>query len=188
MLQTRFSPNLNILRLITCHCRALSHGSRGQSQSAYSLTVTNAKTGAAVWTTGKVAGNSSTNIPYAGSALTSDTDYSWSVTWYDANGVAAAPATSTFGTGMYQIADWQSAKWVGGANGVNTLRAEFTINAPVTRARLFISGLGYYKSWLNGQLTDDHVLGQFTTFEQRVLYDVWDVTNLLHEGWLVGLA
>ncbi len=50
-------------------------------------------------------------------------------------------------------------------------RAEFTVTGGgVLRARLYIAGLGYYRSWINGAATDSHVLGTFTTFEQRVLY------------------
>lgn len=37
-------------------------------------------------------------------------------------------------------------------------------------------------AWVNGQLTDDHELGTFTTFEKRVLYDVVDVTALMFQG------
>ena len=42
--------------------------------------------------------------------------------------------------------------------------------------------LGYGKTWLNGALTDDHELGTFTTFQQRTLYDVVDVTPLVKAG------
>ena len=41
---------------------------------------------------------------------------------------------------------------------------------------------GYYKALFNGELTDDHERGIFPTFEQRVLYDVVDVTPRLRVG------
>jgi len=47
---------------------------------------------------------------------------------------------------------------------------------------MYISGLGYYKAWINNVLVDDHELGQFVTFQQRTLYDVIDITNLLNSG------
>jgi hypothetical protein len=50
-------------------------------------------------------------------------------------------------------------------------RAEFNVSGgAVTRARLYIVGLGFYHAFINGRATDGHVLGAFTTFEQRVLY------------------
>ena len=52
---------------------------------------------------------------------------------------------------MTQPADWQGAQLV---QGGNMARAEFTVaasNGAVTRARLYILGLGYYQSWINGQ-------------------------------------
>ena len=64
----------------------------------------------------------------------------------------------------------------------NLLRAHFSLPAAagaIVRAKLFISGLGYYKAWINGAKTDEHELGSFTTFEERVLYDAWDVTHLV---------
>lgn len=64
----------------------------------------------------------------------------------------------------------------------NVYRVEFNLPAQVLRARLFITGLGYAKTWLNGALTDDHELGSFTTFQRRTLYEVYDVTSQLHIG------
>jgi alpha-L-rhamnosidase len=47
---------------------------------------------------------------------------------------------------------------------------------------VFISGLGAYKSYLNGRATDPHELSTFTVYEHRVEYDVWDVTEHVHSG------
>ncbi len=135
--------------------------------------------GAVLWDSGKVAGNVSTNVPYGGPALKADSDYSWTVTWWDSTGAISEPATATFSTGLLSQADWQGAVYVGGAN---MLRAQFDIPTAVSRARLYIVGLGYYRSWINGAPTDAHVLGQFTTFQQRILYDAWDVTPSIVAG------
>ena len=45
-----------------------------------------------------------------------------------------------------------------------------------------MAGLAYYKCWLNGVEVSDHELGHYTTFEQRILYDTWDVLGLLRSG------
>jgi alpha-L-rhamnosidase len=166
---------------------ALVHPTRGQFQSAYHIVVTSAAPAGGtpvVWDSGTVASNKSLNVPYGGQPLRPDADYAWTVTWADSTGALSAPATAAFSTGLLAPADWQGAGWVSAANeSSNVYRASVvTLAAQPARARLYISGLGYHKSWLNGQPTDSHELGQFVTFQQRVLYDTWDVTNLLRAG------
>ncbi len=158
------------------------HPTRGATMSSFSISVKTA-TGTPVWSSGVVNSNVSTNFPYAGPALASDTDYVWTVIWTDNMGAQSSPASATFSTGLFSPADWQQAIYVGGTADNYMLRSEFSLPTVPQRARLYISGLGYYKSWINGQMTDDHELGLFTTFERRVMYDAWDVTELVHEGW-----
>jgi alpha-L-rhamnosidase len=158
---------------------ALVHPDRGQAQLMYDIVVKYAVDGSVLWDSGKVSSNETTNIAFGGT-LKSDTDYTWTVTWWDSTGAASIPASAAFSTGLLQASDWMDAQYVGGAN---MLRGEFVIaGSGVTRARLYVLGMGYYQSWLNGQKTDPHVLGPFTTFESRLLYDVWDVTPLIVPG------
>ncbi len=161
---------------------AREHPARGVAQSAYRVTVSEATTGV-VWDSGKVASPSSLNIEYNGTvALLADTDYAWTATWWDDAGAASAPATSTFSTALLGgVAGWGAA-WIAPAAGDNMLRAEFTLGAAPVRARLYIAGLGFYRSFINGAPTDAHVMGTFTTFDKRVLYDAWDVAPLLRVG------
>jgi len=98
-------------------------------------------------------------------SLKSDTDYTYTVTWTDQKGITSPPATSIFSTGLLEASDWQGAEFVSATPSM--LRSEFTVTGSPTRARLYILGLGYYKSYLNGEETDNHVLGPFTTFESR---------------------
>ena len=63
------------------------------------------------------------------------------------------------------------------------LRTEFNLASPVSRARLHISGLGWYELYLNGRRVGDHVLDPATSdYIQRVLYVTYDVTDLLQAG------
>ncbi len=63
------------------------------------------------------------------------------------------------------------------------LRTEFDLAKPVSRARLHISGLGWYELYLNGRRVGDHVLDPATSdYTQRVLYVTYDVTELLQAG------
>ena len=106
---------------------ARAHPSRGTTQTAYRITVARLPAAALVWDSGRVAGNSSLNIEYGGAALESDADYTFSVTWFDAQGAPSAPSTSTFSTALLEgVAGWGVA-WVAPAAGDNLLRAEFTL-------------------------------------------------------------
>jgi alpha-L-rhamnosidase len=175
---------------------------RGSVQSAYQLVVSTAPAvgpPAVVWDAGVVHSNRTLNIPLGGEAagladpmslLISDTDYSWSVVWIDAHGAHSAAAHGTFTVAMLGTSpnspDWHGAEWLSStSNGsLSTYRAAFELpaGAPPARARLYIAGLGYAKTWINGNITDTHELGQYVTFEERVLYDCIDVRDLLRPG------
>jgi hypothetical protein len=182
-------------------------------------------TPATVWDSGKVASNRTLNIAYSsGTALVSDTDYSWEVWWWsDLDGLPSETTISTFSTALSLATvdsfggataatasaiggatrpharvsssvgpGWHGAEWISSpSNGsLNTYRAKFAAaslsggaaSTTIARGRLYVAGLGYAKTWLNGNLTDNHELGAFVTFEERVLYDCIEVTHLLAAG------
>ncbi|MGW0520201.1 family 78 glycoside hydrolase catalytic domain [Crossiella sp. NPDC003009] len=63
------------------------------------------------------------------------------------------------------------------------LRKGFQLDRPVTRARLYLSGLAYYDAQLNGHRVGDQVLDPgFTGYDKTVLYAVHDVTGQLQQG------
>ncbi|TCO55684.1 alpha-L-rhamnosidase [Actinocrispum wychmicini] len=63
------------------------------------------------------------------------------------------------------------------------LRHEFVLDKPVAKARAYAYGLGFYDLHLNGGKVGDHVLAPAaTSFDQRNLYDTYDVTEQLHQG------
>jgi alpha-L-rhamnosidase len=62
-------------------------------------------------------------------------------------------------------------------------RKEFSVARKISRARLHISGLGYYEASLNGQRVGDRVLDPgWTRYSERVLYSTYDVTEQLRRG------
>lgn len=163
---------------------ALSHPDRGVTLQSYQITVTDVSpvsSAQLMWDSGRVVANSSLNIEYRGIKLTSDSDYAWTATWWsNSSSAPSSTARSTFSTALLDGAG--GAQWIAPAAGNNLLRAEFSVAGAPVRARLYVSGLGYYRSFLNGLATDAHVMGSFTVFEKRILYDVWDVTPLVKEG------
>ena len=79
------------------------------------------------WSSGWVNSNQSTNIPYAGPVLISDTVYAWSLSYRDSKQVESSPGTSYFSTGLLTEADWHGAKWLDGEQG-NQLRVVFPVS------------------------------------------------------------
>jgi len=63
------------------------------------------------------------------------------------------------------------------------LRKEFEIGRKVKRARVYISGLGWYELYINGRKVGDHVLDPATSdYHKRTLYVTYDVTDRLKPG------
>ena len=163
---------------------------RGQSQSAYQVLVAssaeNLQAGRAdKWDSGKVTSDRSVNVPYAGGTLSSDENCCWQVRVWDQDdrgGAYSEPAA--FSMGILHESDW-TGHWIGASTDVASplLRDEFDLVSPVSRARLHISGLGWYELYLNGRRVGDHVLDPATSdYTQRVLYVTYDVTELLQAG------
>ncbi|GAA3764497.1 alpha-L-rhamnosidase [Terriglobus aquaticus] len=66
---------------------------------------------------------------------------------------------------------------------VSLLRKGFSAPAGVLSARLYITALGAYRASLNGVAVGHDVLTPgFTDFHKRVLYQTYDVTDLVHSG------
>ena len=59
------------------------------------------------------------------------------------------------------------------------LRKEFSVSKPVSRAVIYISGLGHYKLWLNGQeVTKDIFTPAWSDYDKTVYFNAFDVKNL----------
>lgn len=171
---------------------------RGQIQSAYQVLVATSeeKLNANIadrWDSGKVASDQSVNVPYNGSALTSGEKCYWKVRMWDGQGEASDYSpTATFEMGLLRNNDWEG-KWIGAKKAISSplLRREFTVTKKIKRARVYVSGLGYYELYVNGEKVGDHVLDPGTTYYNndlpfelgsRVLYVTYDVTDLLKTG------
>jgi len=63
------------------------------------------------------------------------------------------------------------------------LRKEFTVHKEIESADVLICGLGLYELWLNGSRVGDHVLAPAqTSYNKRVFYNVFDVTDRMQSG------
>jgi len=173
----------------------------GDVQSAYQILVASsperlAKDEGDLWDSGKVESKQSVQVVYGGRALPSSLACYWKVRAWDKSAAASDwSGPATWEMGLLAEEDWH-AQWLNDGklnprkdegfyreDPAPLFRKEFALTKKVRRARLFISGLGYYEASLNGQRIGDRVLDPgWTPYSRRVLYSTFDVTHHLAEG------
>ena len=148
-----------------------------------------------LWDSGVVASDASVYIPYEGFPLESRQQAFWKVRLQTNRGPSSWSEPNTWSMGLLQETDWQAA-WIGHSAFVvdklkghtvlpaRYLRKEFkTDNKEVKRATIYISGLGLYEAFVNGQRLGDQQLAPGpTNYNKLVKYNTFDVTQLLTEG------
>ena len=170
---------------------------RGKKQLAYRLVVgtsANAVVGQPLlWDSGKIT-SPSISITYQGPPLIDLHRYYWSVRVWDEKDRASQWSTpASFTMGPRHTADWNGAQWIAGRAWMNPsqtqappapeLRRAFVVHKTVAKARLDLSGLGYYELQFDGAKLDDRVLAPgWTSYDKRVLYNSYDVTDKLSAG------
>lgn len=141
-----------------------------------------------LWDSGRVEGDDTTLLPYAGRALNSSQVVHWRVRSWDRDARPSAwSAPARWTMGLLEEKDWGGARWITAAGSVrleNTLlRREFAVRPGLRRALAHVSGLGHYELFLNGAKSGADVLSPgWTDYADTVLYDTRDVTALLREG------
>ncbi|MGA2182339.1 MAG: glycoside hydrolase family 78 protein [Bryobacteraceae bacterium] len=104
--------------------------------------------------------------------------------------VERTPTSGVWEAHLKDEAEAKPAKEVAGFGGMPPLpqpaallRHEFAVPRDVRRARIYVTALGGYRLFLNGQRAGDDVLTpDFTDYRKRVLYQTYDVTGLLAHG------
>jgi alpha-L-rhamnosidase len=118
------------------------------TQSAYQVVVLSSE-GNCMWNSGIVASSSTAGVEYDGSVLVSDEDYTWTVSSRAESGLWLNSSVARFSTALLnQVNDWKGV-WIGGSNqiAVNVSLGP----APIVRARAFVTAVGCYELWINGQ-------------------------------------
>jgi len=173
----------------------------GMQQSAYEIIVSDRKASidtntGNLWSTGKVASGETVFIRYEGTVLQSFTRYFWKVRVYDQHGTPSQwSQMAWFETAMLDASDWK-AQWIGDGrpqferdedfyqdDPMPLFRKTFSANKAIADARLYICGLGYYESYINGSKVGDHVLDPgWTAHREQALYVTYDITGMLQRG------
>jgi alpha-L-rhamnosidase len=173
----------------------LKSDKRNVKQSAYEIRLsTNAadltKGKSLLWQTNKVTSDASVYIPYTGIELISSKRYYWQVRVWDNEGKESAWSdVAFFQTGLLSVNDW-SALWINsGLKGdtvhgiVPIFRKTFSTTKKVQSAFAYITAQGMYEAHINGQRVGDAYLTPgWTSYNKRLQYQVFDVTNLLTQG------
>jgi alpha-L-rhamnosidase len=160
---------------------------RNTKQSAYEIIIVSGKS--SVWNSGKVISDQSVHVKYGGAALQSGKKYNWQVRVWDNNGKASAwsPAAS-FQTALFNLSDWK-AKWIEpGFTEEATrpspyFRKKFNTSKKVTSAIAYITSHGMYEAQINGKrVGDSYLTPGWTSYNKRLQYQVYNVTDLLQQG------
>lgn len=170
---------------------------RGARQTAYQIVVgqqappVQEPLTAVLWDSGKVASDNSLHIPYGGPALQLGQRVYWRVrVWDEDDAVSQWSEIAFWEMGLLDHTNWQ-AEWITPAwdedpqrpQPVPLLRRCFQTDEAVVAARLYATSLGLYELRLNGQRVGEGVLTPgWTSYEHRLQYQTYDVTELLHEG------
>ena len=161
-------------------------------QGAYRLQVFCEDETEPLWDTGRVNRADSVLVSYEGPALRPCTRYRWRVRLWDRQGRDTEYSEeATFETGLmldrvYQ-ASWISTPKKGDISKMQSaprMRKSFAVkDRPVRRARLYASALGIYAMRLNGRpVSPDVLCPGWTSYNKRLQYQTWDVTNMLVPG------
>lgn len=187
--------------------------SRDWTQTAYRITVaTDSATldHPDVWDSSTVGSDTSHLVPYGGQPTLPATTYWWRVTVTGSDGTKAISRPASFTTGLRGSTDWDGARWIAlesdgervtpfihgllpadqhrnrpiGRHTMPLLRRDFrTADRDIKQSLLYISGLGHFDVYINGDKVGDHFLDPgWTKYDREALYVAFDVTDMLNRG------
>jgi len=165
----------------------------GWVQTAYEIEVADPDGGAAATsTTGRVASAECVLVDWPAAPLRSRERRSVRVRVWGPGGNEPSPwsAPAWVEAGLLEPADWTARlvapDWdedTSADQPVPFLRGRITLRGEVASARLYATAHGVYELELNGMRVGDHVLAPgWTSYEQRLRYQTYDVTALLAPG------
>lgn len=164
---------------------------RNVSQTAYEIKVyLSEKNKEQIWSSGKVMSDQSVKVPYAEKSLQSGQKYLWQVRVWDNNGNDSPwSETASFQTSFFNTDDWK-AKWIEPGYTEDSVlrqsplfRKQFVTKKKIRSATAFITAHGLYEAMINGhRVGDAYLTPGWTSYNKRLEYQVYDVSNLLNTG------
>lgn len=148
-----------------------------------------------LWDSGRKSSDESVSVPYQGRRLPYQSKVFWQVEVWLSTGEHLTSPVQSFLTGIMMFDT--KALWIG-VNDADKIvvdenksrdlparyfRRAFFINGKVRRATLYISGMGYGQTYINGKPVSEDVFGTLQTdYTKTVYYNTYDVTSLLRRG------
>ncbi|MBN2092493.1 family 78 glycoside hydrolase catalytic domain [candidate division KSB1 bacterium] len=220
-------PVVDVLNPRLSWINIADEGERGQEQTAFQIRVAGSIDKLEkpdLWDSKKVMGNQSIRVLYNGRKLKSRQDCWWQVRVWDVNGEVSAWSDPAFWhVGLLNRNDWK-AQWIGAPWQGEELapkptypgaplqpehipppapmfRKAFNLKKEVSKAMAYVTGLGYFEFYVNGEKVGDDVLVPNQTNygkrpglmeqniplpddfrEYRVMYLVYDIKDRLNRG------
>ena len=186
----------------------------GKKQTAYQIQVFPEGKGEPVWDSGKTESEKSVGISYGGKEpLAEGAVYNWSVTVWDEDDHQVTSDMGSFETGVSTQDTWKDAEFIrlNKSSSAPIFRTEQTLEGEkVESARLYITALGAYQAYINGErvgakdrdgnTTYHHMNPGYGNGNVSLGYQTYDVTELLSgqdtaavsilagNGWKFGMA
>ncbi len=181
--------------------RAQTPEARGERQTGYQILAASAPDllkldQGDLWDSGHVRSADQLSIVYRGRPLNSGKRVFFKVRVWDRAGIASPYGTaSTFDMALLSPSDWKGRfieedvappttdddLWR--STPAPLFRRDLNLAKPIARARVHVTGLGYYELSINGKRVGDQVLDPgWTNYSKRVLYATHDVTGMLTSG------
>lgn len=162
---------------------------RNVRQATYQLQVANDEAFEdIVWDSGEVVSDENIHIVLRDLQPKSKTRYFVRVRIADQYGNQSAWSETTyFEMGLLEPTEWQ-ADWISAPLSLDKkaspqFRHSFTLKNNVKKARIYATALGLYELYLNGErVGEDYFTPGWTSYETRLQYQTYDVTNQLVNG------
>lgn len=162
-------------------------------QLAYRIIVTD-EAGESVWNSGIVKGGQTTQVSYAGDMLQDLTAYTYTVTSFTEKG--CLQESGSFETACLNTAPFAGAEFITMQDteavyedGQPVFCKRFSVKGKPVKAILLSSALGIYDVYINGSRVGDcEWKPGWTDYSKTLLYQMYDVSELLREGSENGIA
>jgi alpha-L-rhamnosidase len=149
-----------------------------------------------LWNSGRIESARSVHIVYNGKPLKSRMKCYWKVKVWSENGESDWSRSAYWSMGLLHYNDWKG-RWIGldrsfpwdsetrfSKLSARYYRKEFeTGQKEIRDAIIYISGLGLYELYINGERIGDQVLAPAPTdYTKNVMYNTFDVTKHMRKG------
>jgi alpha-L-rhamnosidase len=148
-----------------------------------------------LWSSGKEISDQSVNILYAGPKLSSMQRVYWKVRVWDSNNQTSEWSSPAY----WEMGILENEKWVASYIAMDDIttekkshpsqyfRKEFQANKSIKSARVYVTSLGLYELYLNGQkVGNDLFTPGYTSYNHRLQYQTYDVTKMVQKNNAIG--